>query len=195
MNEDTLPRRVWVLFSGKVQGVCFRDGIEAKADEDSIYGGVQNLKPPNRRVWAIFEKSYGEVEEMLRWCKKEKVSWLSNVEVGEVIHEADPKEDSVPFKRWRGKPSSGEHIRLRAILLPKDQDPGFLDDIQNAANKLPISVEVRNLNGERKWLGAVFQGPIEAVNKMHEWCLNKAADFEEIEDDIHGDESNFELQE
>ena len=192
MSENNTPKRVWVLFSGHVQGVCFRDGIEAKAHEESIYGGVQNLKRRNERVWAIFEKSHGEdVEKMLSWCEKAKVSRWSKVKKVEVIHKPRPKRDSKSFKRWIGKPNNGKLIRLRAILLPADQGT---DEIQEEADNLDIAAEIRSLDGERNWLGAVFQGPFDAVNKMREWCLKKAADFEEIEDDILGDDSNFELQ-
>ena len=196
MSEKDNLKRVWVLFSGDVQGVCFRDGIEGKANEESIYGGVQNLKKPNKRVWAIFEKSQesqGDLESLLRWCEKGTVSNWSSGHKMEVIHETPPRGNFKSFKRWHGKPKPEGHIRLRAILLPKNQETDFSADIQAETDNQSIISKSKKLNGKRRWVAVVFEGPSEKVNEMRSWCLTNAKEFEEIEYDTSSDDNNFGL--
>ena len=60
--------RAHVTISGRVQGVCYRQGTFQKAVELGLTGWVRNLK--NGRVEAIFEGEENLVEEMLEWCKE-----------------------------------------------------------------------------------------------------------------------------
>jgi acylphosphatase len=194
MNVNDNPKRVWVLFSGHVQGVCFRNGIEDRAKEEVIYGGVQNLKN-HKRVWAIFEESQesqGNIEKMLRWCDEKKITSWSDDYKTEVIHKTPPKGDFTKFTRWEGIPNPEGHIRLRAILLPNNQETDFSADIHAEADNKSVFSKSEKLNGERSWIAVVFEGPSEKVNAMRSWCLTNAEAFVEIEHDDEG-ANNFGL--
>ena len=60
--------KVYVLVSGKVQGVFFRSSTKKKADELGLAGWVRNLD--DGRVEAVFEGDQELVEKMVAWCRK-----------------------------------------------------------------------------------------------------------------------------
>ncbi len=60
--------RIYVLVSGKVQGVFFRSGTKKRADELRLKGWVRNLD--DGRVEAVFEGEQEKVEKMVDWCRK-----------------------------------------------------------------------------------------------------------------------------
>ncbi len=60
--------RIYVLVSGKVQGVFFRSGTKKRADELRLKGWVRNLD--DGRVEAVFEGEQEKVEKMVEWCRK-----------------------------------------------------------------------------------------------------------------------------
>ena len=53
MNVNDNPRQVWVVFSGHVQGVCFRACTRDQAQILNLSGWVRNLS--DGRVEALFE--------------------------------------------------------------------------------------------------------------------------------------------
>lgn len=55
--------QLFVLISGEVQGVFFRDFTKQVADEMSVYGYVKNL--PNGKVEAVLEGRIGNLDKML----------------------------------------------------------------------------------------------------------------------------------
>lgn len=63
-----MDRRVYVLVSGKVQGVFFRASTKKRADELHLRGWVRNLD--DGRVEAIFEGEQEKVDKMVEWCRK-----------------------------------------------------------------------------------------------------------------------------
>ncbi|MEE9237261.1 MAG: acylphosphatase [Thermoplasmata archaeon] len=74
--------RAHVIFSGRVQGVFFRDNTEHKAEELGVKGWVRNLRDGS--VEAVMEGSRERVEELIAWCRtrqphatvsEAKVSW------------------------------------------------------------------------------------------------------------------------
>ncbi len=60
--------RVYVLVSGKVQGVFFRSSAKKRADELNLTGWVKNLH--DGRVEAVFEGDQEKVDKMVEWCRK-----------------------------------------------------------------------------------------------------------------------------
>ena len=60
--------RVYVLVSGKVQGVFFRASTKKRADELHLTGWVRNLD--DGRVEAVFEGEQEKVDNMVEWCRK-----------------------------------------------------------------------------------------------------------------------------
>lgn len=65
MNEKA---RVYIVVSGRVQGVFFRAETQEKAKDLGVFGWVKNLS--EGRVEAVFEGEKPQVEEMLKWAKK-----------------------------------------------------------------------------------------------------------------------------
>jgi len=65
MNEKA---RVYIVVSGRVQGVFFRAETQEKAKELGVFGWVKNLA--EGRVEAVFEGERAKVEEMVEWAKK-----------------------------------------------------------------------------------------------------------------------------
>jgi len=65
-NSDL--ERAYVLVSGEVQGVFFRDSTRQKAEELGLAGWVKNA--PDGRVEALFEGPSESVREMVRWCEE-----------------------------------------------------------------------------------------------------------------------------
>ncbi len=63
-----MDRRVYVLVSGKVQGVFFRASTKKIAVELHLKGWVRNLD--DGRVEAIFEGEKENVDKMVEWCRK-----------------------------------------------------------------------------------------------------------------------------
>lgn len=60
--------RVYILVSGKVQGVFFRSSAKKRADELRLTGWVKNLD--DGRVEAVFEGEQEKVDKMVEWCRK-----------------------------------------------------------------------------------------------------------------------------
>jgi len=60
--------RAHVIISGRVQGVCYRQGAFQKAVGLGLKGWVRNLH--NGDVEAVFEGEENLVEKMLEWCKE-----------------------------------------------------------------------------------------------------------------------------
>jgi len=59
-------KRVHMLISGRVQGVCFRDSTARKASELGVCGWVRNV--PRGRVEVIVEGKEDDVEKFVSWC-------------------------------------------------------------------------------------------------------------------------------
>ncbi len=79
MNKKT---RVYVLISGKVQGVFFRESTRKKALSLDLTGWVRNLS--DSRVEAVFEGEKEKIERMIFWIKKgPRFSRVENIEVKE----------------------------------------------------------------------------------------------------------------
>ena len=58
---------MWVIVTGRVQGVFFRGTCAAEARRLGVGGWVRNL--PDARVEAIFEGPEAAVEQMVLWCR------------------------------------------------------------------------------------------------------------------------------
>ena len=65
MAADLVRRRV--VFSGRVQGVFFRDTARRHAERLGIAGWVSNR--PDGGVEAVFEGSPEEVEQLIELCR------------------------------------------------------------------------------------------------------------------------------
>ncbi|GIW08219.1 MAG: acylphosphatase [Dehalococcoidia bacterium] len=61
------PSRAYVLISGRVQGVMFRESTRQEAQKAGVTGMVRNI--PDGRVEAIFEGDRAAVLRMIEWCK------------------------------------------------------------------------------------------------------------------------------
>ncbi len=61
-------RRVHVIISGKVQGVCFRAYTQETAEALKLTGWVRNL--PNGSVEAVFEGPEENIAKMIEWCRR-----------------------------------------------------------------------------------------------------------------------------
>jgi len=71
---------VYVLISGRVQGVFFRQNTKNKAENLGLTGWVKNL--PSGQVEAVFEGEKKQIEEMINWAKKGPI--LAKVEKIEI---------------------------------------------------------------------------------------------------------------
>ena len=60
--------RAHIFFSGRVQGVFFRNTVAKKAKKAGILGWVRNLE--DSRVEAIFEGEKEKIEDMVQGIKK-----------------------------------------------------------------------------------------------------------------------------
>lgn len=58
--------RTHIFVSGRVQGVYFRDSMQAKAVGKGVTGWVQNL--PDGRVEAVLEGDETDVQELVNWA-------------------------------------------------------------------------------------------------------------------------------
>lgn len=63
-----MPKRIHVLISGRVQGVCFRGETKRMADSLGITGWVKNTR--DGRVEAVFEGEESAITSILEWCRK-----------------------------------------------------------------------------------------------------------------------------
>lgn len=61
-------RRVNIIVSGKVQGVCFRAAAQKQADSVAVNGWVRNLATGDVEIMAVGENS--AIEQLIRWCHK-----------------------------------------------------------------------------------------------------------------------------
>jgi len=60
--------RAYLLISGKVQGVFFRENTKNIAKNLGLTGWVKNLD--NGQVEAVFEGEKEKIEEIINWAKK-----------------------------------------------------------------------------------------------------------------------------
>ena len=60
--------RAYIIVSGKVQGVYFREKTREKSKELGVSGWVRNLS--DGRLEAVFEGEKDKVEEMVEWARK-----------------------------------------------------------------------------------------------------------------------------
>ena len=60
-------KRVHVIISGKVQGVCFRAYTQDTAQVLNLTGWVRNLHDGG--VEAVFEGGDEDIEKMVSWCR------------------------------------------------------------------------------------------------------------------------------
>lgn len=58
--------RAYVLISGKVQGVYFRQNMKQVCKRHNVNGWVRNLK--NGKVEAVLEGDEMAVSEVIEWC-------------------------------------------------------------------------------------------------------------------------------
>lgn len=58
---------VYVLISGRVQGVWFRASTKQKAEQLGLKGWVRNTN--NGCVEAVFQGNENQVSEMINWCR------------------------------------------------------------------------------------------------------------------------------
>ena len=65
---DFVMRRVHVIISGMVQGVCFRAETRHTAQALGIKGWVRNL--PDGKVEAAAEGEDGAIEQFIKYCHK-----------------------------------------------------------------------------------------------------------------------------
>ena len=63
-----MTRRVNIVVSGKVQGVCFRAATQKQAEKLGVNGWVRNLATGDVEVNALGTSS--AIEELIRWCHK-----------------------------------------------------------------------------------------------------------------------------
>ncbi|MFN8535132.1 MAG: acylphosphatase [Dehalococcoidia bacterium] len=61
------PSRAYVLVTGRVQGVMFRESTRQEAQRAGVAGMVRNIA--DGRVEAIFEGDRANVLRMIEWCK------------------------------------------------------------------------------------------------------------------------------
>lgn len=80
--------RAYVLISGFVQGVGYRQFVKSNAKKLMLTGFVTNL--PDRKVEAVFEGEKKVIEQMIKECKKGP--FLSEVEDVEVEWEEKKSE-------------------------------------------------------------------------------------------------------
>lgn len=75
--------RAHILVSGRVQGVFFRAGAQARAKKIGVYGFVRNL--PDARVEILAEGEKENVEKVINWLKRG--SLFAKVKKVEIIWE------------------------------------------------------------------------------------------------------------
>lgn len=61
-----MTRRVNILVSGKVQGVCFRAATQKQAEKLAVKGWVRNLATGDVEILAVGEQS--AIAQLIRWC-------------------------------------------------------------------------------------------------------------------------------
>ena len=73
-------KRVHIIISGYVQGVCFRYFTKVKARNLGLKGFVRNI--PNGNVEVIAEGNEKELDELVEFCRKGPVlSCVANLKV------------------------------------------------------------------------------------------------------------------
>lgn len=76
-------RKVKILVTGRVQGVCFRAFTQKKANQLSIKGYAKNL--PDGRVEIIAETDAVTIEKFITWCHKGPITArVDQVEITEL---------------------------------------------------------------------------------------------------------------
>ena len=63
-----MKSNVYVIISGRVQGVWFRANTKQKAEELKLTGWVRNTS--DGCVEAVFEGEENQVNQMIKWCQK-----------------------------------------------------------------------------------------------------------------------------
>ena len=88
--------RAYVIVSGRVQGVFFRDETKRAADGLGLFGWVKNR--PNGTVEAEFEGDRDQADALIRWIRRG--SPLSRVDGADVTWKDFRKEfDTFEIKR------------------------------------------------------------------------------------------------
>lgn len=65
-NQDNI-KRVEIKVTGRVQGVFFRQGVKAKADELGFVGFVRN--EPDGSVFIVAEGGEESLQKLIEWAK------------------------------------------------------------------------------------------------------------------------------
>jgi acylphosphatase len=68
----------------------------------------------------------------------------------------------------QAQPSVSSVVRWRVIISGRVQGVGFRSSCARRARKAALSGQVRNLDDGR--VEAIFQGPVEAVERLTRWC-------------------------
>lgn len=63
-----MTRRVKIIVTGKVQGVCFRAATQKQAEKLGVKGWVRNLATGEVEVNAV--ASISAIEQLINWCHK-----------------------------------------------------------------------------------------------------------------------------
>jgi len=88
-----MTKRVRVIISGRVQGVCYRANTQEMATELGLSGWVRNR--PDGKVEAVFEGTSEKVEKAIDWCRQGPPSAMVT---GLEIHNEEPEEHYTGFK-------------------------------------------------------------------------------------------------
>jgi len=73
-------KRVHIIISGYVQGVCFRYYAKIKARNLGIKGFVRNV--PNGDVEVVAEGNEKEINELINFCRKgSRLSCVANLKI------------------------------------------------------------------------------------------------------------------
>jgi acylphosphatase len=72
LENKKMKRRVKILVSGRVQGVCFRYFAQKKATKLGVTGYVKNLD--DGRVELVAEAESLSLDTMIAWCHKGPVT-------------------------------------------------------------------------------------------------------------------------
>jgi acylphosphatase len=83
LEDFAVTRRVNIIVSGKVQGVCFRAATQKRAEKLGVIGWVRNLATGEVEIEALGTNS--AIEELIRWSHKGSTfAWVKQVHVTEL---------------------------------------------------------------------------------------------------------------
>jgi acylphosphatase len=95
-KNDRNMKRVHVIITGKVQGVCFRAYTQDMAQVLNLTGWVRNLHGGG--VEAVFEGKEEDIEKMIAWCRRgPRLANVENVVVKEEPHSGEFDQFSVRY--------------------------------------------------------------------------------------------------